>query len=540
MGVFDAMPPDSLVSLEQEIAIQRYQLQRVLPFFETPGEYFDQALRIHVVEGDLRVDGDLHLDWNETLENGQWVAEAPWQGHCGLVVTGDLAIAGNLINASANGGPFLVTFGDLSARNLLAGGAWIHVEGDANIAELALAHYNDGSLHINGHTRAALIINDDHDVHIHTDSLFWNGHGEPAGMPLSEYLHADVAVEVDEDFDLPLENPDTEQLIARIIDGEPVLRAADDKRPRKSKRKWLADFKKDACLLRHVPAALIDENMARVGVSGCGRTLQYVPEALRSAELCAAAMADDADAFPFVPEALRTREWSEQAVSERGSHLKHVPARFLDSQLILRAVESSGSMVLALPPEMQREEYDVRAVSAERFLYLKLPVERRTFEVSVAAVRRDPELIDQVPDELRQRVSDRVAEVGPFATVLSAIPADEADFQRFDDEIREIYWFNRQDFQDELEWFLDGFSDEVMDGIREARDEQDASALGWAIRALNIQVPKLIPGDLRQLGEEIEAKSRDGDWQAVADLIGEFEQMQQRLVDGLQAAAQRW
>jgi hypothetical protein len=101
-----------------------------------------------VAEGDLAIDGHLRLAW-ETLPCA------------GLLVTGSLTVDGSIV--SQWGGPKLVVLRDLRAFALFSTGAEIAIAGTARFADVVVAQYPKGHLHL-ARLEAPMMINDDHSV----------------------------------------------------------------------------------------------------------------------------------------------------------------------------------------------------------------------------------------------------------------------------------------------------------------------------------------------------------------------------------------
>lgn len=134
--------------------------------YRIPDYHREENLRIFVHPGDLTIDGDMSLAWDAPSD----AADSPldWRKavQCpdgeridGLVVEGDLRLGGALINLWA--GPMLLVGGHLAARTLVAGGSFIRILGNVDIADTLLAHSNSGELHIGGTTTAPLLIGED-------------------------------------------------------------------------------------------------------------------------------------------------------------------------------------------------------------------------------------------------------------------------------------------------------------------------------------------------------------------------------------------
>jgi hypothetical protein len=146
-----------------------------------------------------------------------------------IVIDGNLTVNGNIVNANMNDGKELVVLGNVSANNLIAGGAEINIQGTANIENTVLGHYNDGVLTIYK-LNANLYIRDDHycDILV-TDSV----------KTLIDYEDEDYTQKlqdniVDEAIELSHEDDGEEEyvyaylksgvLIDRILKNQPILK----------------------------------------------------------------------------------------------------------------------------------------------------------------------------------------------------------------------------------------------------------------------------------------------------------------------------
>jgi hypothetical protein len=170
-----------------------------------------RTAKVRVVEGDLAIDGALLSDWK--------------QGHgaAGLIVTGALSVNGPIINASRNGGPFLVVAGKTRAKAIVAGGAEFLFVGDAEVEEIVVGEYNDGILRFLGALKVPVAVTNDH--HFEVGGKFDGRWLDPfdEGHAWASVLHADIAVSKDEDGNEDFDVVD--QLLPRIRSGQPVLRS---------------------------------------------------------------------------------------------------------------------------------------------------------------------------------------------------------------------------------------------------------------------------------------------------------------------------
>ena len=349
----------SLTSAAEADAVDRFQLREKMERFRKGSA---SGRNVRVCTGDLRISGDLVLDFNDQMRQGRMQYDPIWKNHQGLVVTGDLYVEGNVINANSDYGAFLFVNGNLKSKNLIGGGSDIVVMGNADIQELMLGHYNDGVLHINGNTSAQLVISDDHDTAIRTAAPHWDSHADIVAMPLSEYLHRDIkvnrlpAAESREEV-LFVEKFDVEVIIRCITSGKSALRQPGDIRRRISRDQWLGIVRVHGMALRHVPLALIDAELCLLAMANDGRALQHVPAGLMTAEICAAAVKQNGYALRYISRDLQTPELQLTAVRNEGKALGYVPFEERTKTICLAAV-STDPRAIAYVPESLRHEIE--------------------------------------------------------------------------------------------------------------------------------------------------------------------------------------
>ena len=382
-------------SVPETAAVERFGLGERLQLYSSGLREPQTGVFVYVVDGDLRIHGDLDLDWGDS-----------WAGHVGLFVNGNLDVRGNILNTSSNGGPFLLVAGRLHARNVVAGGAELQVEGDADIDELLLGHYNDGRVGIVGTTRAALIISDDHAMDFHSTAPYWSSHAVMIGMPLSDHLHAEIAVEIDEEWDPPLQRVDSETLIQRLLEGRRVVREPDDPRPRKTLAQWRADLDTDGSVLEFVPREIIDRELCLAAVRSNGWAIQHVPKELLTDETVDAALAAEPDVIAQLPPDRVTPQRARVALAKDGGNLRYVPEALRTQELCRLAVQHDPSSwsLRYIPEELLTPEMARLAVENDAMSLSRLPERLRTFDVCVAALQSSPWMYGEVPEAIRVEV----------------------------------------------------------------------------------------------------------------------------------------
>jgi len=129
-----------------------------------------------IYNGDVSIKGDFSLDI-EDGELGEWEVDKACQQWCeafglktdlkdthivGVIVDGNLNIDGSLFNFDDEKGALLFVTGNLTAKNIRAGGSLIHIVGNANIEECVYSCYNDGAMRIYGDLTTTVYVCDDH------------------------------------------------------------------------------------------------------------------------------------------------------------------------------------------------------------------------------------------------------------------------------------------------------------------------------------------------------------------------------------------
>ncbi|MGP9825256.1 hypothetical protein ACT048_12300 [Ectopseudomonas khazarica] len=137
----------------QAEAIERFNLNHRLERYGSQYSQSENNTKIHIIEGDLRIDDNLLLDWEA------------FDSH-GLVVTGNLTVTGSIINANSNGGPFLLVAGQTRAHAIIGGGAELVFEGNAQVADIVIGHYNDGILTFQADLTVPVVVTMDHYLYI--------------------------------------------------------------------------------------------------------------------------------------------------------------------------------------------------------------------------------------------------------------------------------------------------------------------------------------------------------------------------------------
>ena len=197
--------------VDQQTALDAYDLGSRLNMFMNGLVEGSGRTRVRVVQGDLVVAGHLLLDWDGGLDA------------LGLVVTGNLAVDGSILNRDTGGGPFLLVEGDTQARSILGSGAELRFCGDALVRDIVIGEYNDGTLRFDGRLSVPVAVTHDHDLVIAggLDGRWLDPFNE--GHDWSVVLHPAIPVPDGEGTDG--EGFEIEaHLVPRLLAGLPVLR----------------------------------------------------------------------------------------------------------------------------------------------------------------------------------------------------------------------------------------------------------------------------------------------------------------------------
>lgn len=296
--------------------------------------------------GDTHVQGDLMLDWDKGWANGEILVQwAKWNRTeetlpsprvSGIVVFGNVDVAGSIINADGDSGLQMIVLGDLRAKNLVCGGSFIEIKGDAMVSEAVFAHYNHGELRIWGALVTKVLINDDHCVSFDLAGVTQSekGNGRPKNGGFLHISSAELRDSVDEDeIPKPLKRLVSKKLLtwsdicAKLFTGQSILRAGDDS-----------------------PPATVEE-WVRI-VWNNPMSLRKVPKDLRTESFYLTLLSSDA---PF----------SEQDAMEL---VAMIPGHALTHSVRIAALELAPKSLLRLP-----ESFDLHAEYEQCFMHVKDP-----------------------------------------------------------------------------------------------------------------------------------------------------------------------
>lgn len=316
----------------------------------SPGRHFV------VCSGDLSLPRDLDLDpgyWkgrHVLLSLSDDLPADVFAKTLGLIVDGNLAVNGAVVNAQSSSGVMLLVTGNLKARHLVGGGSEIRILGNVNIDEVLWAHDNDGVMIIGGDVTAPVVLNDDHDFEVHGRlAAEWT-----AGLHDSNEMDEEGADDEDakEDEGFPgslrqLLRPDIldrEQFDLDLINGESVLLRNVGQITATSRDEWLAIVKAKGRQLLAVPAAYVDDALCRTAIESDPRAISCVPAEHLSPELCLLAESKDPAVLTRIPMEKRSRALCVQVVGGP-CEFADIPLDVWDDDLLKRFLLHDGRRI---------------------------------------------------------------------------------------------------------------------------------------------------------------------------------------------------
>jgi hypothetical protein len=149
--------------------------------FEQYCQSADGVRHVRHYRGDSTIEGDVDLD--ELFHD---------DGVAGIVVDGDLTIAGSLLNWEIDTtASFVAIRGSLFCANIVAGCADTVIRVDARVCNVIVSTYNHGRLEIGGDAYAKYVIVDEHHTYVGRDvqGYGWQcaGHGD-VDLPDSDWI----------------------------------------------------------------------------------------------------------------------------------------------------------------------------------------------------------------------------------------------------------------------------------------------------------------------------------------------------------------
>lgn len=318
-----------------------------------------------VIDGDLQINGDLQLDYSDNTwasDSVAWrkqlnIADDENLKHSysirGVIVTGNLTVNGSIKNIDMSSGVFLLVMGNVTAHNLVSGGTYMQINGNATIRDYAYGHYNDGSININGDLNAPIFISEDHafsfkalknnqfKFNSHNDSIAYNDDENPI---IPKKLRALIKDDI----------LDWGDLTSAMRKGDAILKMATDKNIAADKD-WAAILHKDGSKLRLVPKDLLTAELCLIAVTSDGKALYKVPAKLLGINIIEAAIKQNSDATTMIPKKWMTQALARLAV-EHGANLSDISDELIDADMAKKAVSRFYQNMNSVPPRLVSKE----------------------------------------------------------------------------------------------------------------------------------------------------------------------------------------
>jgi hypothetical protein len=359
--------------VEESVANPKYSLNKDFSLIFDGGSYYERTLKNYYficIDGDAVIDGDLQIDYKKA-----WSTDSiEWRrafnisdddtinqnfGIRGLIVNGNLTVNGSIINSDSDSGPFLYVIGNVRANNLISGGAFMYVCGDADINGVAYGHYNDGFINIKGNLSCPVFINDDHAFSIGAKLLNnqFNYNSFDDNQDKDE-------TEIEDEYGdyTKIISPKLRQLLRDDVEawhdilpflraGYDVMRKIDDLPLIKDAAYWHKRVASDWHNLEHVPDTEITPALCFTAVEQHWGALYKISDEFKTADLCKLAVSKNGHALESVPKKLITQELCELAFKTY-SGLIFTPQEFITEEMALAVVKYEPKELKYLTKEM--------------------------------------------------------------------------------------------------------------------------------------------------------------------------------------------
>lgn len=149
-----------------------------------------------------------------------------------LIIDGNLFVEENISNLEIDYGLFLYVTGNVTAKNIVAGGSVIQIDGNAEVKNTIFVYYNHGRLTIKGTATAKNIISREHATYLKNvkASIYYDNSKHK--WNLSRIVKEEfIEREEDDGLEYEQDNPDDplafvlDDIVARAVyEGKPFLR----------------------------------------------------------------------------------------------------------------------------------------------------------------------------------------------------------------------------------------------------------------------------------------------------------------------------
>jgi hypothetical protein len=372
------MPNVALTIVNENIATEKYQLKKQLyPIFE--GWNYENNLKNYlflVADGDCEINGDLRLDYDGawTSDALDWRASLPIEGDeyrddnygiRGVIVTGNLTVNGSIINSNMNDGPFLLVMGNVTAHNLVAGGAYMQINGHANIRGVTYGHYNDGCIYVDGELSTTVFINQDHafsygtlkntqfccdDMRTDSTEIFQDDDGNYIlSKKLRALLGDDILVWGD--------------ILDALCKGDEVLKHTGAASTKKDAAYWLKLVNLDANNISKVPKSELTSEMCDIAINKNGAVIQNIPITMITPAMCENVITQQGTLLDDIPQQFITKELCYLA-AKHSTNIRYIPEKILDYDLTYEVVKFNAWQIEFIPVQFMDNKMIINYMQA--------------------------------------------------------------------------------------------------------------------------------------------------------------------------------
>ena len=298
-------------------------------------------------------------------------------------------------------GAFLLVMGNVTAHNLVSGGTYMQINGNANIRGYAYGHYNDGSIAIDGNLNTPVFISEDHAFSFNAlknDQFSYNSHndsiayGEDENPIIPKKLRALIKDDI----------LDWSDLTSAMRNGDAILKMATDKSTNALDKDWAAILQRDGSKLRLVPKELLTAELCQIAVASDGKALYKVPTKLLNQTIIETAIKQNSAAIEMVPKKWMTQTLARLAV-EHGANLRDIPAELIDADMAKKAVSRFYQNMFSVPPHLVSKELLTTYLTEQTKdakdlqLYFKKPREYNLQDIVLEVSNISLEKFDEIP-----------------------------------------------------------------------------------------------------------------------------------------------
>jgi hypothetical protein len=374
--------------VEECIANPKYNLNKALSLIFDGGSSYERTLKNYYficIDGDAVIDGDLQIDYKKV-----WATDSvEWRrsfnisdddsitqnfGVRGLIVNGNLTVNGSIINSDGDNGPFLYVTGNVQANNLVSGGAFMKICGDAKLSGVAYGHYNDGDINVMGNLSCPVLINEDHSFSIDgklIESQFnynsFDDNEDKDETELKDEYNDYVTVFSPKLRQLLRDDVETwDDIKPFLCAGYDVMRKPADLPIVRNAAYWHKRVAADRHNFELVPKTEITQALCFAAVEQNWSALYKVTDEFKTAELCKLAVSQNGHALECVPKKFITQELCDLAFKKYFG-LIFMPQEFITEEMALAVVKYEPKELKYLTKEMANTVRQKLNIKEEKF-----------------------------------------------------------------------------------------------------------------------------------------------------------------------------